>query len=56
MESLVQKLAGRKLVARAKGRLMEAGLSEAEAYAVLQRRARSARRPLHEIAREIVEG
>lgn len=55
VETLAQKLAGRKLVARAKGRLMEAGLSEAEAYALLQRRARSARRPVHEIAREIVE-
>lgn len=55
-EALAQKLAGRKVIARAKGKLMETGLSEAEAYALLQRRARSQRRPLHEIAREIMDG
>ena len=54
-ETLAQKLAGRKAIARAKGKLMEGGLSEAEAYDLLQRRARAARRPLHEIAQEIVD-
>lgn len=53
-ESLARKLAERKLLARAKGRLMEEGLSEVEAYALLQRRARSSRRTLSEIAEEVL--
>jgi response regulator NasT len=55
-EALAQKLAGRKLVDRAKGLLMQGGLSEAEAYDLLQRRARNTRRSLDEVAREILGG
>ena len=54
-ETLARKLDGQKLIARAKGKLMKGGLTEAEAYDLLQRRARSTRRPLPEVAREILE-
>ena len=52
--ALEEQLAQRKLIDRAKGRLMAGGLSEEAAYAAMQRQARKARRPLHEIAQEIL--
>lgn len=55
-ETLAQKLEGRKLVDRAKGKLIDEGMSEADAYALLQQRARESRRSLHEVARELLGG
>lgn len=53
--TLQENLETRKLVERAKGRLMERlGVTEAEAYARLQRQSRETRRPMGDIAREIL--
>lgn len=51
---LARQLAERKTVDRAKGILMEAGLSEAEAYAEIQTRARANRQSLLTTAEQIV--
>lgn len=51
---LAHSLEIRKLLDRAKGKLMAQGMSEREAYLYLQRRARESRRTLQEIATEIV--
>jgi response regulator NasT len=47
-------LEARKLIERAKGRLMASGLSEDEAYRRLQRRARDGRVTLAEVARQVL--
>lgn len=52
--ALEEQLAQRKLIERAKGKLMAGGLSEEDAYAAMQRLARKARRSLHEVAQEIL--
>lgn len=55
--SLNDQLATRKVVDRAKGKLMdEKGLSEAEAFRHLQKRAMDERRPMKVIAEEILAG
>jgi len=53
--TLQQKLEQQKVIDRAKSKLIESGLSEEEAYRKLQRRARSERRPMHEIAAKILK-
>jgi response regulator NasT len=54
---LSRRLLERKLVARAKGRLMtERGLSEEEAYRWLQQQARTSRRLLVDVAAEVLAG
>ena len=51
------KLESRKVIDRAKGRLMDAeGLSEQEAFRRLQKRAMDERRPMGDVAREVLEG
>lgn len=45
----------RRVVERAKGRLMAGGMSEAEAHRALQQRARESRRSMAEVAREILD-
>lgn len=47
--------AERRLVERAKGRLMAGGMSEPEAHRLLQQRARESRRKLAEVAQEILD-
>jgi response regulator NasT len=55
IESLEETLAVRKLVERAKGALMQReGLSEADAFRRIQQASRHQRRPMKEIAREIL--
>ena len=50
-------LEGRKLVERAKAALMERlGLSDEEAYRRIQEASRTARRPMKEVAREVLAG
>lgn len=51
---LAHQLAGRKLIDRAKGVLMQSGLTEAEAYAEMQSRARANRQTLVTVAEQIV--
>jgi two-component system, response regulator PdtaR len=54
-EKLRETLAMRKLVDQAKGKLMETGLSEAEAYRLMQQQARDARQNMGEVARKILQ-
>ncbi|HZD64734.1 MAG TPA: ANTAR domain-containing protein, partial [Acidimicrobiales bacterium] len=55
VDRLSDALETRKLVERAKGILMEQrGLSEAEAFARIQRRARDANRRMADVAREVI--
>lgn len=54
-EKLEEKLAGRKLVDRAKGKLMATGLSEEEAYQFIQQQARHKRQTLQEAAQAILQ-
>ncbi|MDX1688977.1 MAG: response regulator [Candidatus Promineifilaceae bacterium] len=54
-ETLQQELKRQKVIDRAKLKLIETGLTEEEAYRNIQRRARSSRRPMHEIARAILQ-
>lgn len=57
IEGLEETLQTRKLIERAKGVLMKReGLSEAEAFARIQRTSRDRRRPMKEIALEVLEG
>jgi two-component system, response regulator PdtaR len=57
VSSLEGRLETRKLVDRAKGTLMdEQGMSEAEAFRAIQKRAMDERRPMRDVAAEIVEG
>lgn len=53
-EELAQKLEERKLIDRAKGRLMAGGLDEEEAYRAIQRRARQSGRSMQEVAQAIL--
>jgi len=56
IESLEETLETRKLVERAKGALMRReGLSEADAFLRIQKASRDQRRPMKEIAREILD-
>ncbi len=55
LERLESKLAGSKLVERAKAKLMAAGMTEAAAHQEIQQRARNERRPAHEVAQEILD-
>ncbi len=55
LQAVEQELAHRKLIERAKGRLMAGGLSEEQAYQAMQRQARQARRPMHEVAQAILD-
>jgi len=52
---LERDLATRKIIERAKGKLMQQGMSEAAAYQTLQRRARANRQTLAETARAILD-
>jgi response regulator NasT len=55
-EDLAEALEVRKLIERAKGLLMDrAGLSEAEAFRRLQKASRDQRRPMKQIALEVIE-
>jgi two-component system, response regulator PdtaR len=51
---LQQTLEMRKIVDRAKGKLMASGLSEEEAYRRIQREARDTGRSLHDVALSIL--
>lgn len=56
LERLSGQLAARKVIDRAKGRLMdEQGLSEADAFSLLQRTAMATRRTMAEVAERVVE-
>ena len=56
VERAEAKLEARKAIDRAKGRLMDAhSMSEADAYSHIQQRAMSERRPMAEVAAEIIE-
>ncbi len=56
MAQLSAQLASRKVIDRAKGRLMdERGLSEADAFGLLQRTAMATRRTMAEVAADVVE-
>ena len=55
--SLAEQLETRKLVDRAKGRLMDGhGLSEAEAFRFLQKTAMDTRQPLKAVAQQVLDG
>lgn len=55
-DDLADQLETRKVVDRAKGRLMDSqGLNEAEAFRVLQKRAMDERRPMKIIAQEVLD-
>lgn len=51
---LEETLTGRKLIDRAKGKLMAAGLSEEAAYQAIQQQARQKRQSMAEVAQEIL--
>ena len=54
-ETLADRLEARKVIERAKGRLMDLhGMSEAEAFASIQQRAMSSRRAMRQLAEEIL--
>ena len=55
--NLAERLEARKLIDRAKGRLMdEHGMSEAASWRFLQKTAMDSRRKIHEIARDVIDG
>jgi two-component system, response regulator PdtaR len=54
-QALESELEERKLIERAKGKLMLGGLSEEAAYRAIQRQARTSQRPMHEVAQAILE-
>ena len=57
VKGLTEQLETRKVIDRAKGRLMdEHGLSEQEAWRFLQQRAMSNRAKVHEVAQQVVDG
>ncbi|MFP5298524.1 MAG: ANTAR domain-containing response regulator [Actinomycetota bacterium] len=54
--SATEALEARKIVDRAKGKLMDGqGLSEAEAFRVIQKKAMDERRPMRDVAQEILD-
>ena len=54
---LAERLEARKIIDRAKGRLMdEHSLSEASSWRFLQKAAMDSRRKIHEVARDVVDG
>ena len=54
---LAERLEARKIIDRAKGRLMdEHGLSEADSWRFLQKNAMNSRRKIHEVAHDVVGG
>jgi response regulator NasT len=55
VDDLQEKLTARKLIDRAKGFLMQAGMSEEEAYHEIQMRARSRRTTMSNIAQEVID-
>jgi AmiR/NasT family two-component response regulator len=55
-QRLQEQLEMRKLIDRAKGKLMQRGLSEEEAYLTIQRQARSNRQSIREATIAILEG
>ncbi|MCL5999579.1 MAG: response regulator [Chloroflexi bacterium] len=55
VDELQEKLTARKLIDRAKGFLMQGGMSEEEAYHEIQMRARSRRTTMSNIAQEIID-
>ena len=52
---LQEQLAQRKLIERAMSKLMAGGLGEDAAYQAIQREARKTRRPMHEVAQQILD-
>lgn len=54
-QELEAQLAHKKLIEQAKSKLMRGGLSEEAAYRAIQRQARKVRRPMHEVAQEILK-
>lgn len=56
VSELAERLEARKLVERAKGRLVQEGLNEAEAYRLMQRAAMDRGLKLGEVARLVLEG
>ncbi len=54
-QKLEETLATRKLIARAKGRLMAAGMSEEEAYSSMQSAARESRKSMRDVALYLLE-
>jgi two-component system, response regulator PdtaR len=57
VSTLEGRLEARKLVDRAKGRLMdEHGMSEADAFRAIQKRAMDERRSMTDVARDVLEG
>jgi response regulator NasT len=55
VDELQDKLTARKLIDRAKGFLMQSGMSEEEAYHEIQMRARSRRTTMSNIAQEVID-
>ncbi len=55
VDELQEKLTARKLIDRAKGFLMQSGMTEEEAYHTIQIRARSRRTTMSTIAQEIID-
>jgi response regulator NasT len=55
VDELQDKLTVRKLIDRAKGILMQAGMSEEEAYHEIQMRARSRRTTMSNVAQEVID-
>jgi response regulator NasT len=55
VDELQEKLTARKLIDRAKGFLMQTGVSEEEAYHEIQMRARARRTTMSNIAQEIID-
>ena len=54
---LAERLEARKMIDRAKGRLMdEHGLTEADSWRFLQKTAMNSRRKIHEVASDVVSG
>lgn len=55
VDELEEKLTARKLIERAKGILMKAGVSEEEAYHQIQMAARSRRTTMSKVAQEVID-
>jgi response regulator NasT len=54
---LAERLEARKMIDRAKGRLMdEHGMTEASSWRFLQKRAMDTRRKIHDVAKDVVDG